>query len=92
MTIKFRPLNETLGAEVIGVNVADDHSDEMIAEIRAGWLQHNILLFRNQEMTMEQQRAFTQRFGVLTSSPTARTRWPDHPDVLVFSNIKVDGE
>ena len=92
MKIEFRPLSDALGAEVVGVDVADDLSEQTISEIRAGWLQHNILLFRNQEMTMEQQRAFTQRFGVLTSSPTSRIRWPDHPDVLVFSNIKVDGE
>ena len=92
MEIEFRPLSDALGAEVVGVDVADDLSEQTISEIRAGWLQHNILLFRNQEMTMEQQRAFTQRFGVLTSSPTSRIRWPDHPDVLVFSNIKVDGE
>ena len=48
MTIEFRPLSEALGAEVIGVNVADDHSDETIAVIRDGWLCYNILLFRGQ--------------------------------------------
>ena len=56
MKIEFRPLSDALGAEVIGVNVAGDLSEQTISEIRAGWLQHNILLFRNQEMTMEQQK------------------------------------
>ena len=36
MTIEFKPLCDALGAEVIGVNVADDHSNEAIAEIRKG--------------------------------------------------------
>ena len=92
MSIEFRPLNEARGAEVIGVDVADELSDQTITEIREGWLKYNILLFRNQEMTMEQQKAFTQRFGVLTVSPNSRTRFPNHPEVLVFSNVKVDGE
>ena len=92
MSIEFRPLSDALGAEVVGVDVSDELSDETIAAIRAGWLQHSILLFRNQEMTLEQQKAFTQRFGTLMVSPNSRTRFPDHPEVLVFSNIKVDGE
>ncbi len=92
MSIEFRPLSDALGAEVVGVDVSDDLSDETIADIRAGWLQHSILLFRNQEMTLVQQKAFTQRFGTLMVSPNSRTRFPEHPEVLVFSNIKVDGE
>ena len=92
MTIEFRPLSDALGAEVVGVNVTDELSDETVAEIRDGWLQNNILLFRNQEMTREQQKTFTQRFGTLMMSPNSRTRFPEHPEVLVFSNVKVDGE
>ena len=92
MSIEFRPLSDALGAEVVGVDVSEDLSDETIAEIRTGWLQNNILLFRNQEMTRQQQKAFTQRFGTLMVSPNSRTRFPEHPEVLVFSNIQVDGE
>ncbi len=92
MTIEFRPPSDALGAEVVGVNVTDELSDETVAEIRDGWLQNNILLFRNQEMTREQQKTFTQRFGALMVSPNSRTRFPEHPEVLVFSNVKVNGE
>ena len=92
MTIEFRPLNEALGAEVTGVNVADDHSNETIAEIREGWLRHNILLFRGQDLTIERQKAFAQRFGKFKISPQSSPRIPEHPEVGVFSNIKVDGE
>ncbi len=92
MNVEFRPLCDALGAEVIGIDVTDDLPEQTIADIRAGWLEFNILLFRNQEMTMDQQRAFTERFGVLKCSPISRTRWPDHPDVIVFSNIIENGE
>ena len=92
MTIEFKPLCDALGAEVIGVNVADDHSNETIAEIRKGWLRYNILLFRGQDLAIERQKAFAQRFGTFKISPQSGPRIPEHPEVAVFSNIKVDGE
>jgi taurine dioxygenase len=92
MTIEFKPLNEALGAEVIGINVADDQSDETIAEIRDGWLRYNILLFRGQDLTVERQMVFARRFGELKKSQRRRSRITEHPGVSVFSNIKVDGE
>ena len=92
MTIEFRPLSEALGAEVIGVNVADDQSDETIAEIRDGWLRHKILLFRGQDLTAERQKAFAQRFGKFAIDPHYRPKIPEHPEIVIFSNIKVDGK
>ena len=94
MTIEFRPLGDALGAEAVGINLADNHSDEAIAEIRKGWLVHKILLFRGQDLTPGQQKAFAQRFGTLFGgSPLKSGGWiPEHPDVIVFSNIKVDGK
>ena len=56
MKIECRPLSDALGAEVVGVDITDDLSEQTISEIRAGWLQYNILLFRNQDMSMEQCR------------------------------------
>ncbi len=42
-------------------------------------------------MTVEQQKSFAKKFGKLTTSPIAQPRIPEHPEVSVFSNIKVDG-
>ncbi len=92
MMIEFRPLSDALGAEVIGVDVAADHSDETIAEIRHGWLRYKILLFRGHNLTVEQQTAFAERFGKLMIHSKRRERIPGHPAVSVFSNIKVNGE
>ncbi len=93
MMIKFRPLNDALGAEVLDINLAADHSDETIRKIREGWLQYGILLFRGQELTIEHQSAFAQRFGTFKSSPQSRApQNPEHPEVICFSNIKVDGK
>lgn len=92
MMIEFLPLSDALGAEVIGVDVAAKHTDETITTIRDGWLRHKILLFRDQDLTVEQQTVFAQRFGKLMIHSKRRDRIPEHPGVSVFSNIKVDGE
>ncbi len=92
MTIKYKPLCDALGAEVTGIDLASDHSDEVIADIRDGWLQYKILLFREQDLTVERQKAFAQRFGKLTVSSISSSRIPEHPEVSVFSNIRVDGK
>ncbi|MDP6058786.1 MAG: TauD/TfdA family dioxygenase, partial [Pirellulaceae bacterium] len=92
MTIEYRPLGDALGAEVTGINLADDHSNETIAELRKNWLHYKILLFRGQDLTVERQKSFALRFGQLTVSPISRPRIPEHPEVSVFSNIKVNGK
>lgn len=94
MTIEFRPLSKSLGAEAVGVNAADDHSDETIAEIRDAWLRYNILLFRNQDLTIDQQKAFARRFGkLILKKPTSATPYiQEHPEVTVLSNIRVNGK
>ena len=33
MAIEFKPVSDALGAEVKGINVADDHSAQEIAEV-----------------------------------------------------------
>ncbi len=93
MTIEFRPLSDALGAEAVGVNAADDLSDATVAELNDGWLRYNILLFRDQDLTVEQQMAFARRFGkLLNLAPPAKPFVPEHPELSVFSNIKVDGK
>ncbi len=93
MTIEFRPISDALGAEAVGVNTADDLSDETISEINDGWLQYKILLFRDQDLTVERQMAFGRRFGKLMKlAPPAQPKIPEHPEMSVFSNIKVDGK
>ena len=92
MTIHLLPLCNALGAEVIGVDVSQHVDGETFEEIYKAWLQHNILLFRGQSITIPQQIAFATRFGALEFPGAAINVHPEHPEILVFSNIKVDGK
>ncbi len=91
-TVGYRPLSDALGVEVVGLSMADPLDDGIYAELREAWLEKNILLFRDQLITIPQQIAFSRHFGTLHVSKSARRPLPGYPEILVFSNIKVDGE
>ena len=51
MKIDLRPLHPSFGAEVVGVDVAQDLDEETIAAIPDAWTRHSLLLFRDVRMT-----------------------------------------
>ncbi|HLJ18813.1 MAG TPA: TauD/TfdA family dioxygenase, partial [Stellaceae bacterium] len=90
MSLKIRPLHESFGAEIVGVDIARDLDDATLAEIEAAWYRHSILLFRNVEMTPAQHVAFTRRLGPLHVMDPAEFNLPGFPEVLVVSNVVKD--
>ncbi len=86
--IGVRPVAEALGAEIIGVDLSSDMSEEAFAEIHRAHLQYGVIVFRDQVLSPERQKKFSARFGKLMSHAIARFRHPDHPEVMVMTNIK----
>jgi alpha-ketoglutarate-dependent taurine dioxygenase len=43
--VDLRPLSDALGAEVAGVAMTEPPDERTYRELRAAWLQHQILLF-----------------------------------------------
>ncbi len=70
-----------LGAEISGVDLSLALSDETIAEIRAAFVEHQVIFFRDQALTPEQQLAFGRRFGPLNIHPYVKGM-ADHPEVM----------
>jgi alpha-ketoglutarate-dependent taurine dioxygenase len=64
--MEIEPLTATIGAEIGGVDLASDLSDDVIAEIRAALLAWKVIFFRDQH-TLDRKRhiAFGRRFGDL---------------------------
>ncbi|WP_083915168.1 TauD/TfdA dioxygenase family protein [Ilumatobacter nonamiensis] len=75
-TISVTPQSPTIGAEIGGVDLAEDLSDQTIADIRQALLDWKVLFFRDQDITTEQHLAFGRRFGELEVHPFA----PPHPE------------
>jgi alpha-ketoglutarate-dependent taurine dioxygenase len=65
----LRPLGTTIGAEMEGIDLAADHDEATIAEIRAALVAHKVLVFRDQDLDASSQSAFASRFGDLEHHP-----------------------
>ncbi|MEJ0019127.1 MAG: TauD/TfdA family dioxygenase [Acetobacteraceae bacterium] len=70
MPVWFRPLHEVFAAEVSGIDCAAPLDAAEVAAIEAGMDRYAVLAFRGQEITDEQQLAFTLRFGELENYRT----------------------
>jgi taurine dioxygenase len=70
-----------LGAEISGVDLSRDLPDETIAQIRKAFVEHQVIFFRDQEMTPAQQVAFGRRFGPLNIHPYVQGM-AGHPEVM----------
>ena len=65
MALKLRPLSYSLGAEVCDVDASRHMSEQEFGDIYCAFLEHGILLLRNQKLTREQHIEFSRRFGDL---------------------------
>ena len=63
--LSIRPLRAVLGAEVFGVDLRQPLDDDVVAALRRAWLDHQVLFFRDQDLTPEQQISFASRFGTV---------------------------
>jgi len=93
MAIKLRKLSYALGAEVCDIDVAKPMSEQDFGAIYKAFLDHGILLFRNQDITREQHIQFSRRFGELDRHEALpRDRHPQYPELLMVTNEpKADG-
>ena len=80
--IRVEPLTCAIGAELIGVNLADASRDEgLFAEIKSLLLKHKVLFLRDQNMSRAEHVAFARRFGELEDHPVNGSD-PDHPGLV----------
>ena len=105
MNIEVVPFEAGLGAEIRGVDIREPLSPQDRDAVRAAWLEHLVLRFREQPMTDEQHMAFTRQFGDLEFNPaaliakqygvetqTAGRRREIPSEISVISNIIEDGK
>ncbi len=105
MSIEVVPFEAGLGAEIRGVDLREPLAAADRDQIRAAWLEHLVLRFRDQPLSDAQHMAFTGQFGELEFNPAAliarqygvetqtdgrRREIP--PEISVISNIVEDGK
>jgi alpha-ketoglutarate-dependent taurine dioxygenase len=70
--ISVRPIAGALGAEISGVDISRPLDGEVVAEIRAAFLDHLVIFFRDQKLTPQAQLAFSKQFGEPMEYPQLR--------------------
>jgi len=78
--MKSIPQTTGFGAEVQGVDLSSALSATQTAELRALWLQHQVLAFPNQQMTVEDIERFALTVGPYGVDPYFESI-PGHPHV-----------
>ena len=75
----------------MGVNLSHAITPDTFAKIETAFNEHSVIVFRDQSITPDQQLAFSDRFGALEINAFNKYALPDHPGVLMVSNIKENG-
>ena len=98
MPVSIRPLHPVFAGEVEGVDCTRSLGADAVAAIEAGMDRFAVLVFRDQDLTDEQQVAFSRNFGEIESYGTpGNIRKPgEHrlqtPGIIDFSNLDKTGD
>jgi len=89
MSLIITPLSTALGAQISGVDLSRDISEDSREAIGQALLKHQVLFFRDQPIEPPQQAKFAARFGDLHIHPIY-PNVPETPQVLVLDTAVTD--
>ena len=91
LPISVRPLTAHLGAEVSGVKLAEDISDEVFDAIYQAYLRYQVMLFPPQELPPGRQVEFARRFGEVQIHVMNQYHADGFPELYRLSNLDDQG-
>ena len=83
MSLEIEPLSTAIGAEISNVDLSQDLSDATIGEIRQALLDHCVVFFRDQDLSVEAHKRLARRFGEIFVHPNFNTGNHD-PEVVTI--------
>ncbi len=89
------PLSNAIGAEIRGVDLRQKFDEDVRREIEQAWYDHVVLLFRDQDLSFEEQTAFGAQFGdvaVRGGDTATNTEKSVGESVMLVSNIRENGK
>lgn len=69
MTLTVTPSAAACGATITGVDLTQKLSDDLVAEVRAHWLENKVVAFPNQPLAPEDLERFATYFGDIGEDP-----------------------
>ena len=91
MTIEIKKLHQKFGAEIINFNLSKDLNNKSFKEILFTFNEYGILLFRKQNLSIENQVIFGRKFGKVLIHAVNQYHAKGHPEVYVLNNLDDKG-
>lgn len=90
--IDVRPMTSRgFFAEIYGADLKRLDDDAQFEALRAAYLKHGVIAIRDQDLTPDQQIAFSRRFGPLSIHVLEEQLLAGHPEILLVTNKKENG-
>ncbi len=90
--MKIIPMPGTLGARVQEIDLSLPLMGAQTDALLLALGRYGVLEFPNQSLTTAQLKNFSQEFGSLYISPGGRAQAPGFPEVMILSNMVVNGQ
>ena len=87
MAVGALPPSNSVGAGGTGLDLRLALPPELAGEIKRAWDRYGVLVFRDQELTREQQTGFTKSFGRL---PVGRAGAHEGNDFVYLADVTID--
>jgi taurine dioxygenase len=87
--MEIRRLGPQIGVEITGVDVKTLANADF-ARIYRSWLDYNVMVVRDQQLTIPDFLDYSRRFGPVVPHPSKSTRHPEHPEITMLGIDKFD--
>lgn len=84
---EVRKLAGNIGAEVLGIDLSQDLSNEAVAAIRQVWLENLVVFFRDQDLPPARFHAFAEKFGETQEYPFVKGI-EGFPDIIAVAKLE----
>jgi alpha-ketoglutarate-dependent taurine dioxygenase len=88
---QIRRLTDTMAAEVTGLDLSRPLGEATRDAVYQAFLDHQILVFCDQDLSKEEQVAFTRQFGTLERHTLTNRGSSDSPFVHIVTNLDAEG-
>lgn len=93
MSLSIKRLTTNIGAEVSGLDLREKLAPDQVREVREALLAHQVLVFREQDLTPESHIAFAEYFGTIKRPPVATAHGHGGPpEINVLDQTDPRGE
>ena len=84
--LEIIPITPLIGAEIKNIDLKDNLTEVSVKKLRSAFLEHSVLFFRDQNLSIDEQKIFGKYFGDLHIHPARdRNGIEGHPEILYIN-------